>query len=395
MDRSVAPRRVVWVTTLPPDHEGTGGQLRQAHLLDAVTARAPVVLVSAGAVRDPAVAATASVLVEVTGAPAPPTSGPRLRAELLAHWLLARHPLPATRARTVRASLRRELAGVVQPDDVVVLEHLELAPLAAHLPPHARTLLTVHHAAARQASQELELAATRRQRSWCRRERDRARRLERWAGEHVDTVVTVSTLDAQSVACPSVVVPNGTAVSPEPTPPPRSHVVVFTGDLAYGPNVDSITWFARTAWPLVRAAVPDARLDVVGRSPSVAVRDLAQMAGIEVYADVPTIAPHLAGADVAVVPLRLGGGTRLKALQAMAAGRPVVGTSVGLEGLDVQDGVQARVADGADALATAVVDLLTDPAAAAELAGRAHDWVREHHDWQRIGRRFAEDVLGL
>ncbi len=283
----------------------------------------------------------------------------------------------------------------MQPHDVVVLEHLELAPLAAHLPPHARTLLTVHHAAARQATQELELATTRRQRSWCRRERDRARRLERWAGEHVDTVVTVSTLDAQSIACPSVVVPNGTMVSPDLPPPPHTHVVVFTGDLAYGPNVDGITWFARTAWPLVRSAVPDARLHVVGRSPAVTVRDLSQVPGIEVHADVPTIAPHLAGADVAVVPLRLGGGTRLKALQAMAAGRPVVGTSVGLEGLDVRDGVQARVADDADALAAALVDLLTDPAAAADMAGRAHGWVGEHHDWQRIGRRFAEDVLGL
>src|SRR5207302_4004164 len=146
----------------------------------------------------------------------------------------------------------------------------------------------------------------------------------------------------------------------QPAPLADAPTLVFTGTLSWGPNIDGLTWFCTDVLPLVRARVPDVRLDIVGREPLPEVEALARLAGVSVHADVPSVVPWLEQARVAVVPLRIGSGTRIKALEAMAAGRPVVGTSVGLEGLDIEDGVHALVADEPPTLADAVVRVLTD-----------------------------------
>ena len=139
----------------------------------------------------------------------------------------------------------------------------------------------------------------------------------------------------------------------------------------------------------MRAAVPDARLLVVGRAPGPAVRALDGRDGIEVHGDVPDMADWLRPARVVVVPLRFGTGTRIKALEAMAARRPVVGTSIGLVGLGIEDGVQAHVADDPVAFATCVVEAL-GPAGDA-LVGPARSLVEAHHTWPVV----AEGVAAL
>ncbi len=142
-------------------------------------------------------------------------------------------------------------------------------------------------------------------------------------------------------------------------------------------------------------AVPDARLLLAGRSPAAEVLKLAAQPSVSVRADVPSMIPLFEAARVVVVPLRIGSGTRVKALEALAAGRPVAGTTTGLAGLDLVDGVHARMADRPAALAEAIVELLTDPVRAASLARAGREHVRDSFGWELIGRRFTQLVEEL
>jgi polysaccharide biosynthesis protein PslH len=143
-------------------------------------------------------------------------------------------------------------------------------------------------------------------------------------------------------------------------------------------------------WPLVRAAVPEASLALVGREPDPRVLALQSCPGVSVEADVPSMAPYFARARAVAVPLHVGTGTRLKALEAMASGRPVIGTSIGLQGLDVSDDREVRLTDQTGAFAEALIEVLTNDQVAGRLgdAGRRH--VEARFGWERIGRDYVE-----
>ncbi|CAN5713730.1 hypothetical protein BH24ACT3_BH24ACT3_16910 [soil metagenome] len=209
-------------------------------------------------------------------------------------------------------------------------------------------------------------------------------------------MVTVSDADAATVGPERVtVVPNGVDTSRfVPTPLPAAHRLVFTGALYTGANADGIGWFCDEVLPLVRTAVHGATLDVVGLRPSAAVRALDRRPGIAVHPDVASVVPYLQAARVALVPLRVGSGSRLKALEAMAAGRPVAGTRIGLEGLVYRPDVHASVADDPTDLARLVVELLTDDAKAARQAEAAHRLVVDRYSWSTIGRDYVASLFG-
>jgi glycosyltransferase involved in cell wall biosynthesis len=176
-----------------------------------------------------------------------------------------------------------------------------------------------------------------------------------------------------------VVCPNG--VEPgEPVPPSEERLVVFVAQLGWAPNVDAATWFASEVWPLVRRSRPDARLALVGRDPSPPVKALADDT-VEVTGSVPSVRPWLARAAVALAPLRAAGGSRLKILEALDAGRPVVATRLGAEGLEDLVGHGVVVADDAPGLAAAVVELLDDPERAARLGRDGHEAVAARYGW--------------
>ncbi|MCU1272456.1 MAG: hypothetical protein JWN74_3750 [Acidobacteriaceae bacterium] len=169
-------------------------------------------------------------------------------------------------------------------------------------------------------------------------------------------------------------------------------LVTFTGTMDFEPNVDGVEYFCREVWPRVLESVPDARFRIVGKNPVAAVRRLASET-VEVTGTVPSVAEHLQQAWVLVVPLRMGGGTRLKIYEGMATGRAVVSTSIGAEGLDVRNGKDILLADGVETFAQAVITLLREPElrkryerAAAELVAR--------FDWSLVAERFAEVLAG-
>jgi glycosyltransferase involved in cell wall biosynthesis len=157
------------------------------------------------------------------------------------------------------------------------------------------------------------------------------------------------------------------------------------------PNEDAILWFAASILPRVRARVADATLTVVGRNPTTAVKALDGVNGITVTGSVPDVRPYIERAAAFVVPIRIGGGTRLKIFEAMAMERAVVSTAVGAEGLPVRDGVDAVLADAPEAFADAVVALLNDPARAAAVGSAAADMVRAQFGWDVVTARFADD----
>lgn len=176
-----------------------------------------------------------------------------------------------------------------------------------------------------------------------------------------------------------LVCPNGIDM-PGPLPAATTPTVSFVATMGWAPNTDAALWLGREIWPRVRLQVPGARLLLVGRDPTPAVRALASDT-IEVSGTVDDVRPYLAQTAVAVAPLRSGGGTRLKLLEALGVGRPVVSTSIGVDGLEDLVGRGVVVADDTAGVAGALVELLKHPATAADMGRVGHDAVAADHSW--------------
>jgi sugar transferase (PEP-CTERM/EpsH1 system associated) len=172
---------------------------------------------------------------------------------------------------------------------------------------------------------------------------------------------------------------------------PRSGNLVFVGSLDWYPNEAGIRWFAEQVYPRIRQAVPEASLTVVGRNPSLRVRQLAaEDASIEITGTVPDVRPYLARAEAVVVPLHIGGGTRIKIFEAMAMGRAVVSTQVGAEGLPVTAGGDILLADDPVAFAEAVISLLQRRALRERIGAAGRAKVERDHSWERVAARMTE-----
>jgi polysaccharide biosynthesis protein PslH len=171
--------------------------------------------------------------------------------------------------------------------------------------------------------------------------------------------------------------------------PPDSHELVFIGSMDWMPNEDGIRWFASEIFSRIQQRVASVRLTVVGRSPSVAMRELAaRNPAIEVTGTVADVRPYLERSAISVVPLRIGGGTRLKIYEAMAMGIPVVSTTIGAEGLPVRHGEQLLIADSIDEQVAGICALLTDQRLAAALSANALRHVQEHCSWDAVAQCF-------
>src|SRR5262249_22730918 len=152
------------------------------------------------------------------------------------------------------------------------------------------------------------------------------------------------------------------------------------------PNQDGVKWFAENVWPAIKRARPNATFHVVGRHPPPAVQALGQLPGVKVVGAVADVRPHLAETSVFVVPLLVGGGTRLKIYEAMASGRAVVSTQIGAEGLPVRPGVHYFAADRPADFASSVVTLLSDAALRNRVAGAAEKFVRARYGSETVAR---------
>jgi glycosyltransferase involved in cell wall biosynthesis len=172
--------------------------------------------------------------------------------------------------------------------------------------------------------------------------------------------------------------------------PEEAHNIVFTGSMDWLPNQDAMRHFVEDIMPLIKSQVPDATLTVVGRNPPASLVQLSKEdSSLRVTGRVDDVRPYIECAGAYVVPIRIGGGTRLKIFEAMAMEKAVVSTTVGAEGLPVTDGVELLLRDEPSAFAEAVIRVLTDQSCAADLGRRAAANVRRNHGWAQVSERFA------
>ena len=211
--------------------------------------------------------------------------------------------------------------------------------------------------------------------------------------------ITVSTVDKREMdlRCKvgkSIVIDNGVStqrVVPIPSNY-NSKKILFMGTLDYYPNVDSIFYFIEEIIPRIWRSDPDVSLLVAGRNPSPSIQQLARDSRVEVIANPENMSEVAKQCCLSIVPLRFGGGTRLKILESMAMGLPVVSTSVGCEGLSVMDGYHILIRDDSDQFADAVLGLITDPVQYNKLRINSRKLVEERYDWSTIFGRLQKEL---
>jgi polysaccharide biosynthesis protein PslH len=375
--------RTVMVTKFVPLPADSGGKRRSLALLERLAARGPTVLC---AFDDGSadIAGLTDIGVDVRAVHWPPSTSSTLQGVLRTG--------SASAARFWSTALRREVeAATGQATDLLQIEYAQLAPYASRARADLR-VLDFHNVESSLVESYARIQDPAR-RALMRIEAGRLRRIERTALKTFDAAVVVSESDRARLPAPAnriVLCPNGWEPEP-PLPFTGQPVVAFVALMSWGPNADAAVWLAREVWPLVREALAEAKLLLVGRDPGPEVMALAD-SSIEVVGRVPDVRPHLARASVAVAPLRAGGGSRLKVLEALGAGRPVVATTIGAEGLDDLIGHGVVIADQPSRLAESLIELLRHPAEARTLGQKGHAAVTERYSWDATLSPFFELV---
>ena len=390
---SIARRSLLAVTSQTPWPLDSGGHLRSYHLLRTLATHFDVRLVSSSrSDEDAGRAALEAAGMQTRLVPFPAQTAVTeacrvVRAAMMGepYVLFARH-----RRRAVAQALREECRR--RPPDAVYFDHLDSLVYAGTAigVPIVVDMHNVYSSLAARAGDEAPDAV---RRQYLRREASLLARMEQRAADLAETILAVSDDDARYFAGLGakrvVVVPNGVDCeaydrmpAAERTGPPT---ILYVGSLEWPPNASAAHFLASEVLPAVRRRVPGARLTIVGKGPSPELLALASADDhVHVAGHVPDVAPYFRTADVLAVPLEAGGGTRLKILEAFAAGLPVVGTPVGCEGIAATDGRHFVIERRAD-FSNAIARVLLDADGRRRLAAQARLLARERYDWSVVG----------
>ena len=328
---------------------------------------------------------------------APPHDSPRFWLQAAAN-LPARLPLGV--GRYVSDAMRRQVSDLIAREDfdAIVCDFLFAAP---NIPDLTRATLFQHNVEAQIWQRRLEHATGALERKYIRSQHAKMRRYEREVCREVKRIIAVSEQDAaimrteygaRDVRC----VPTGVDIDyfRPPGEIERTQSVVFIGSMDWQPNVDGVRWFVAHVLPHIRQRLPSCRFTIAGRRPDASIRKLTDDDPyIRVTGTVDDVRPYLWESAVSVVPLRIGGGTRLKIFEAMAARIPVVSTTIGAEGLDVANGRNISIADTPEEFADRCLELLADPAARCRIASQAWEMVATCYSWEVVSRKFEECLI--
>jgi sugar transferase (PEP-CTERM/EpsH1 system associated) len=379
-----------------PYPTNTGKRTRSFNLYRRLAAQFQILYVAYGEGSSIAADALRAAGIEAVGVPArvPSKHGPVFYLRLFANLL---SPLPYIVTSHSSAAYR----DIVRASLVKFRPHLvlcEWTPYAIYAKAltSVRTLVSTHNVEADIWQRYYENETDRLRRWYIGEQWRKVERFEREAVGWVDGALTVSELDRDRLRqsrpdMPIAVIPNGVDLDyfrPMPQTQSRQHLV-FTGSMDWRPNQDAARYFVAEILPLLRQARPDVECTFVGRSPPPDIQALARVPGVHVTGTVDDVRPYVERAAVYVVPLRIGGGSRLKILEALAMGRAVVSTSVGAEGLDVEHDRHILLADDPQGFAETVLRLLNDPARCLALASEGRRLVEQSYGWDALAHKMA------
>ena len=385
----------------------TGKRIRTMNLLSRLSRDFEIHLLVHGRRFDPAAGQEcreAGLKVIASNSEVPPKRGMAFGVRLLRNLLTSRLPY------SVESHFRREFARhlrALRRDVEFDLVHCEWTPYASYVAGERLPVCIAAHNVEAQIWERMASECSGLKRWFLGLQADRMRRFEETAWRRAAAVVSVSVPDAQQISQMGArrvsVVPNGVDFEAySGFDGERSRVVargatqlVFTGSMDWRPNQEGIQWFIAEVAPLLDKAL-EYHLTVVGRNPP---RGLIAAAGecgsVSLTGTVDDVRPYIAGSDLYVVPLRSGGGSRLKILEAAAMARPILSTSVGAEGLELEAGRHLRLADSAREFAKAIRELSASSREASMLARSGAQRVRELYDWGSIAPRQADVWGGL
>lgn len=309
---------------------------------------------------------------------------------------LSPSPMAARAVPAMQQLVTQALAD--QQFDTVIASTVITAGYALQAPPAAARVLEEHNSLTRWMHERFAGQTRPVQKLRCWASWQKTRRYEARLFKQFDLVTMVSAQD-QAVCCADLpgyrgrveVVPNGVDCTHNRPglAQPRPASLVFNGSLTYSANYDAMQWFLADVYPRIRAEVPEVTLAITGSTASVDLAGLALDNSVTLTGFVDDVRIPVAEAAVAIAPIRQGGGTRLKILEAMALGTPVVATTKGAEGLDVVDGGHLLLADTSQAFVRATLALLANAETRLRLAENARRLVESTYDWTGIGHRFV------
>jgi len=300
--------------------------------------------------------------------------------------------LPLMQAFYWQPQLARRIRQLTAAEDYDIV-HIEFSYMAHYLlalspASRAQTVLSMHNVESIRFARELQVAPWSGRRLGLMWDHYLHRQWEPKALRRFDGILATSKVDREWIEthAPEAVVtlaPNGVDVQRLQAlePPKESHSLVFTGLMNYPPNVDAVVWFCQDIWPVLRQHLPQLKLNIVGRLPHPRVVELGRQPGVCVTGEVPDVRPYVDEALALVVPLRSGGGTRLKILEAMAMGRPVVSTALGAEGLEIAPGENILLAETAEQFLQQLQTLIDHPDRARQLGQAGRQLVVAQYDW--------------
>jgi glycosyltransferase involved in cell wall biosynthesis len=384
-----------WIP-FPPD---TGKRVRTWNLLRRLARRHRISLLCYGEPEGDVASAVRAAGIRLHAVTPLASSAPwRLYPQLFAN-LVSRYPYSVAKHHTRR--FRRRLKDLLG-EEHFDLVHCEWAPYARFLSAVGRvpTIVMAHNIESQIWSRRAHQSSTWVERAFFSLQARKMESFERHALSRAGHVAAVTPLDAEQLAAWGVhhlsLVENGVDLGqfvPGEEAPQPGHIL-FCGSLDWYPNLDALDYLLEKIMPPLIQRLPGVKLRIVGKGPPSGLQKrLAGRASVEFVGEVPDVRPYLAQTSLVVVPLRIGGGSRIKILEALAMGKAVVSTSIGAEGLAVSDGVHLLLADTPGDFASRTANLLTSPQECRRLGENGRRLVVDRYSWDRAAKALESAWL--